>query len=882
MEEEVAFHLETRAAKLVARGWTPEAARAEALRRFGALERTMPALRDAVHRRERRLSMRERIDDALQDVRHATRALARQPGFAGLVVATIALAIAVNASMFGVIDRLLLRGPAHVVDADQVRRVYFTWRPEGQAEATTSWTSYATYADLRDGARSLAGIAAYTVITRVTIGTGPDVQQLEQRRATWTLFPLLGIRPHVGRFFGPAEDHPPRGENVAVLGYHAWRTHFGGARDVVGRSVTIDGEPHTIIGVAPEGFSGPELEPVDVWRPVSVGELPGPAWPTIQTAKWLHLVARPRPGATPEQIDADVTAAHRRAYAGNEASMRDGRLSLRPLHFTRNGQEAMELKVARWLVGVAAVVLLVACANVANLLLARALGRRREIAVRLALGSGRGRLVRLLLAESAVLVVAGAAAGLVLASWGGRLLRSTLLPNVAWDAPPVDARVLAFTALATVLTALLVGLLPALRASRPALTSALKEGTRQGGSRSRVRSALVMAQAALSVVLLVGAGLFVVSLWNVRGLDLGIETDRVVSVYMEWQTTLSSLPPAARDGERERRARARERIVAELSRRPDVASAALGIGTPFSSAISIALRVPGRDSIPELPGGGPYLIVGSGDYFTTMGTKILRGRAFTSADRAGSERVAIVNQTMARTLWPTEDPIGRCLVVGDSATACSRIVGVAQDARRFSLREDPGMQYYVPLGQQPNRESPTLLVRPRGEARAAIPVLREALRAIEPTIGYMELKVLQDRIEPQVRPWRLGATLFVLFGTLALVVAVVGLFSVLSYTAAQRTHEFGVRVAIGARPVDILTLIVRHGLATTTAGVLAGAALALAAGRFIEPLLFDTSARNPAVFAAVTTVLLAAALVASLVPALRATRVDPMTALRAE
>jgi predicted permease len=383
------------------------------------------------------------------------------------------------------------------------------------------------------------------------------------------------------------------------------------------------------------------------------------------------------------------------------------------------------------------------------------------------------------------------------------------------------------------------------------------------------------------MVLLVGAGLFVQSLRNVRNMDLGFQPERVLTIRPSW-SGLPGLGGADAEAERQRRNAVRVEALERLRAHQQVESAALSVGLPFNSRFSVRLRVQGYDSIPRLPGGGPYIQAVTGGYFETVGTELLAGRAFTPDDRDGSEPVAIISETMAHTLWPDADPLGACMYIGSDEPPCSRIVGIVRDTRRDELREEPAMQYYVPFGQERGIGGTTLLVRPRRDARSAIAAMREEMRAVDPTLGYIDVATLQERIDPQVRPWRLGATMFGIFGALALLVAAVGLYSVMSYTAAQRNHEMGVRMALGAEVIDILRLILRSGMWTAVAGVAIGSLIALAGGRFVEPLLFETSARDGTVFGAVALCLLAVALVASVVPAWRATRVDPVVALRAE
>lgn len=883
VDEEISLHLELRAAQLEREGLSPMAARAEAERRFGGEEAARRALVQTASHRERTMYGREWLAALWQDVRHAVRGIRHEPAFAVLVTITLALGIGANASMFGILDRLLLRGPEHVVESERIARLYQTTVPPGIGEFTESTVGYVTYSDLRTGTRAFSEVAAYTGAGDMTLGEGEDAEQVPVRWVTWSYFPLLGVRPALGRFFGEAEDRPPSGEALAVIGYGAWQRIFGGDRAAVGKEVTLGGRKYTIVGIAPESFTGHAREATDFWLPVSA-RVPQPTedWATTRFAQWLEVIARLAPGVTLDQASTQATAAHRSAYDGSVDYEAEATLSMRPLWFDSSGREALEVTVSRWLLGVSVIVLLIACANVANLLLARAVRRRREIAVRLALGIGRGRLLRLLLLEGLLLAGAGGAAGVLVSVWGGQFVRVTLLPNVEWTGGPVDGRMLLFTAAATMLTGILVGLLPALMASRQNLTSALKEGTRQAGSaRGGVRIGLTVAQAALSMVLLVGAGLFIQSLRNVRNLDLGIEPERVLTIRPTWLAS-GARSPDEQAAENERRNTVRLQALERLRAHAGVESAALAVGLPFSNRFTVRLRVPGYDSLPRLPGGGPYVQAVTSDYFRTVGTRTISGRVFTPADRDGSEPVAIVSETMARTLWPGADPIGSCLHIGSDDPPCSRIVGVVHDTHRDALREDPAMQYYVPFGQERGIGGTSLLARPRGDPAAAIEALRAEVRAIDPTLSFIHVSTLQERIDPQVRPWRLGATMFGIFGALALLVAAVGLYSVMSYTAAQRAHEMGVRMALGAEARDILRLILRAGVGTAALGVAIGAVLAWIGGRYVEELLFGTSARNGTVFLGVAFFLLVVSVAASLIPARRATRVDPVVALRAE
>ena len=826
------------------------------------------------------MSIREAMADWSDDLRHALRRARREPTLLVAVVVTLGIAIAANASTFAIVDRLLLRGPSHVSDPERVMRVYMTI--PGPTMSTGSTAAFVTYTDMRERTSAFAEVAAYTSVSDLPIGNEPDAARVAVRHATWTIFPLLGVRPHLGRFFGEAEDRPPAGEPVVVLDHGLWVTHFGGDPGVLGRSIVLDGRRYTVVGVAPQGFTGPELARVDAWIPMSARvPQPMPDWPTTRQAKWLHVIARLAPGVSLEEAGAQATAAHRGSYTGTWKEEGQATLSLRPLHYNRSGTEPVEASVSRWLLGIAVVVLLVACANIANLLLARVIRRKRELAVRLALGSNRARLTRMLVFETLVLVIPGAMLGLLLTAFASRIVRTRLLPEVVWDTPPVDARALAFTALLTVVSALLVSLVPALRATRQAdLTNDLKAGSRQAGHRTRAASTLTLAQAALSMLLLVGAGLFLRSAWQVRDLDLGIEPDRVLVASLAWPS-MGSLAPDAMTRERARRASIRTQAMERLRSLPGVAGSALAVGTPFQSAYSLPLSVPGIDSIPQLPGGGPYVMAVSSGYFETVGTSVERGRPFTDDDDAAGERVVIVSRTMARTLWPNADPLTKCLRVGGDTMPCARVVGIAEDTHRFALREPPAMQYYVPLPQS-RLSGPDLLVRPRGEPTAQVSAIRQAIIQLDPTLRFVDLQSLERTVAPQARPWRLAAVVFGTFAAIALVMAAIGLYSVTAYAVAQRGHEMGVRLAMGARPADVFSLILRGGVGVGAAGVAIGTVAAIALSPSVEPLLFSVSSRDPAVYLSVAAALLLSAVVACLVPARRAMRVDPVVALRAE
>ncbi|MDF2775701.1 MAG: permease, partial [Geminicoccaceae bacterium] len=548
------------------------------------------------------------------------------------------------------------------------------------------------------------------------------------------------------------------------------------------------------------------------------------------------------------------------------------RATAEPIVLQRGPGASPVSRIAVWVAGVAAIVLLIACANVANLLLARALFRKREIALRMALGASRGRLLAQVLTESTLLGALGGVAGLAVAQWGGAVLRAMFLREPGSASVVADGRALGFAGAAVVVVGILVGLVPGLQAGRAALAPSLKAGAREGTyQRSRARTTLLVLQATLSVVLLVGAGLFVRSLRNVRAMDLGFDVDPVLVALPNLRGL--RLPP-------EERAALARRLVDAARTMPEVESAARGISVPFWSTERMGFTVPGIDSLRQT---SRFTVqMASADYFQTIGTRVLRGRAITDADRADGQRVTVVSEGMAAALWPGQDAIGKCIMVrGDPSGQCHMVVGIAENIRQNSLTDADMLQWYVPIEQR-RPESALLFVRTRGDAAAHAEAVRRKLQPLMPGSGYVTVMPMREIFDPRQRGWQLGATMFVAFGVLALVLAAVGLYSVIAYGVAQRTQEIGVRIALGARTGDVLRMVLGQGVRFATVGVLLGVAVALAASRWVGPLLFSVTPTDPAVYATVAVLLLGAAVVASLVPAFRAARVDPNVALRTE
>ena len=888
--DEVAFHLEMRTAELVAQGWDEATAREEARRRFGDVQQWSNAMATVDRQRMTGKRWTGWLGDLARDLRYTARALRREPLFTAGVVGTLALGIGANATMFGIVDQLLLRPPSHVVEPSAVRRFYTASRDDHGVEHYDPGFGYAAFATLRTTSQSFIDLAAWSGPSPQPLGRGTDAREVLVGDATASLFPTLGARPVLGRFFTEAEDSPPTGSAVAVLGHELWRTAFAGDPRVLGRTVTIAGRDFEVIGVAPPGFTGIELQRVDVLIPMttaSAGPIsrmapPGTPWWELRSVEWLELLGRIKPGVTTAQAEAELGVLYQRFRTSDPgaSSPRRGaappaaRIVLAPVHVERGPERSPSARITLWLMGVSAFVLIIACANVTNLLLARAARRRREIAIRLAIGSGRGRLVRQLLIESLLLTTAGGIAGLLLAHWGGSFVRTVLLPSVTWDRTLTDPRVLLFTFAVIAVSGILAGIVPALQASRPDLTDALKAGRREGhGRQARTRTALLITQAALSVVLLVGAGLFVRSLDVASRAPLGFEPKGLLHLGSNLRGAGYSAVETAALYEQ-----MRERIRGL----PGVGSAALVASVPFWSRFNTDLRVPGLDSLPRMAGGRPTYSAVSPDYFATVRTRLLRGRQFTDADRQGSTPVAIVSETTARLLWPGGDALGQCVRLGQAdSIPCMTVVGVVEDVHWDALREKPRLHVYAALAQR--GDPPALLVRVRGDETATVEAIRRVVYEIAPRVTFARLVPVSSYVDRQLRPWQLGARMFTVFGVLALVIAAMGLYSMLAYAVTLRTHEMGVRMALGARMGDVLRLIVSDGVRVTLVGVVIGLGAAALLAPLLQALLYDgVSSRDPLVMSGVALALLAVALLASLAPALRAARADPSAALRSD
>ncbi len=890
LDEELRYHLEAETERNMAAGMSEEDARAAARRAMGNLL--------AVRERAREAYGWTWLDHVVQDLRSAVRALLRDRAVSGFVIITLALGLGATAAVFSLADRLFVEPPAGVVDPGGVRRLYLrTNLTLGGVTAMQRGFVYAAAAAIDSALAPRARTAEYVPPGQFSGYPLVPTGSVNLSYASADYFSVLGVRPFLGRFFDPSETRLGRSADalVAVLSYGYWQRRFGDDRTVLGRVVTLADRAYTVIGVAQRGFSGTDLDATDVWVPLA--GLPGG---TIGGVPWYRywrfysvgfsVLVRPQRDVRSGWIAAVATAVYRR---GERAAMEGldpdttGAVLTGPLLEALGPTVAPAPDVAiTWrLIGVALIVLLVACANVANLLLLRAMRRRREIAVCAALGISRGRLVRQLLVEAVVLSAAGGVAALVLAAWGGRVLRTLLLPSVHWASGDVfDQRLLLFGVALTLITGLAAGLVPALRSSRPDLATELKSGPRDGGAgHSRLRAGLTVAQVSLSVLLLVGAGLFLRSLQDVRGIDLGYQMDRLVMGRVFWLK-----PDGAYDySYLWKHAAAVGNVLSDVAARladaPGVEGAAVASSMPMHGfAMTEWFLGDGRE-VPSPDNREPAAIAVSPGFFRTTGVTLVRGRAFDDRDHTGSPGVVIVNETAARLYWPGADAIGKCLRLFRATSPCLTVVGVTEDAHLANVIEPQRVVLYTPLAQQPISGGDVVIARTApGEQATVAAAIRRTLRSAFPGAAPPEVEAGSELIGSQYRPWETGTALFGVLGLLALLVAAVGVYSVVAYSVSQRTHEMGVRTALGARVRDVVSLVLGGSLRLVGVGVVVGVGLALILGRLVASLLYGVSAHDPIVLAAVAVVLLAVGLLAAALPAWRAAKVDPVRALGAE
>jgi putative ABC transport system permease protein len=808
----------------------------------------------------------------LKDVRYATRTLSRQPGFTAVAVLTLALGIGANTAIFSVIDAALLRSLPY----REPGRLVHLWETKRNRDFEQREASYPDFLDWRaQGGEVFEGLAGYTP-RAFTLADAGAATRSRGAAVTANFFDVLGVNAAAGRTFVEGEDGL-EAKRVAVVSHGLWQRRFGGERSTVGREVTLDGQAYTVVGVLPADFNFALLGDTEVWTPLALT----PAVATRRYQHWLKVVGRLRQGASLEGAQAHLATVASRVEQDDPGAHAGVGLRAVQLQEEFVGPVRPVLFV---LLGAVGFVLLIACTNVANLLLARAAARQKEVAIRAALGASRWRVVRQLLTESVLLSVAGGAAGLMLALWGVDLLVAAI-PAAQLSQMPylqslsLNRDVLLFACGLSLLTGVLFGLTPALSASRTDLQGALKEGGRSTVSRGsrRLRDLLVVAEVALALVLLVGAGLLMKSLVLMLQVDPGFDTRGLLTMRV-------ALPPS-RYSEDGKAARFYEEMLRRVSAVPGVRGAALTSNLPLAGDGGTGTpQVVGR-STPASELTEAHLRTVSANYFGVLGVPLAKGRAFAERDDAQAPPVLLVNQTFAERVFPGEDPLGRRVTFKFTNEMQFEIVGVVGDEKVTSLDARTTPVIYFHSQQDSYFDSAALVLRTdAADPRALAPAVRNEVRALDPEVPVFAVQTLEQMVAGSRSAFmrRYPAYLTGVFACVALLLALVGIYGVVSYAVAQRTHEIAVRVALGARTRDVLRLVLGHGLLLALGGIALGAAGALALTRLISGLLFGVSAADPAVYGLVALLLAAVALVACLVPARRATKVDPMVALRYE
>ncbi|HKY03324.1 MAG TPA: ABC transporter permease [Blastocatellia bacterium] len=818
------------------------------------------------------------METLLQDFRYGMRMLLKKPGFTAVAIIALALGIGASTSIFSVINTVLLK-PLPYEDPQQVVMVWQTSKQAAKVLGTARLpATYADFYDWRDQNSlfdSMAALDSWLVNL-----TGMDEPlKLNGARATPDLFSLLRVKPLIGRTFLPEEENPGA-ERVVVLSHGLWQQRFGADTGVVGRSITLNDASFTVVGVLPEDFRFTEgsnlprvfkfAARVDIWTPLVQTE----ARVKNRGNHNLAVVGRLKAGVTPEQAQAEMQTIARRiaeGYGGKPDESGTEVVSLRE-------QIAGDIRPALLvLMGAVIFVLLIACANVAGLLLVRASARYKELALRTALGASRARLIRQLLTESVMLALVGGGAGALLALWGTDLLISLSPDTISHVAPQgVDLRVLAFTLAVSVATGVVFGLVPALASSKPNISETLKEGGRGAtDSRGRARNALVVAEIALALVLLVGAGLLIKSFAQLMRVDPGFNPDRVALMDVAL--------PYARYGENPKRAEFFRQAVERIRSLPGVESVGINYSAPLSGAdASNVFAIEGQPPLADGEWQSANLGTISPDYFRTLEIPLVRGREFTDQDSLDSQPVAIVDETMVRRYFGGDDPVGKRVRVGGRDWLT--VVGVVGSVKSESLEGESRPYIYVPYAQRPSFwPSTTIAMRSRtNDTTGLIAAAKREINAIDKDQPVSNITTLAELYRKAAAPKRFSMALLSLFAGVALVLAGVGLYGVMAYSVSQRTHEIGIRMALGAQKSHVFNLVVRQAVSVALVGVSAGLVAALLLTRLMSSLLFGVSATDPVVYGAISLLLVAVVLLASYIPARRAMKVDPMTALRYE
>jgi len=817
------------------------------------------------------------MENLLKDARYGLRMLIRSPGFTIVALLSLALGIGANTAIFSLISAFLL-APLPVEQPSQLVSIFTT----DVKNPGTLPTSHLNYIDYRDKNEAFTDVIAYTFAQVSYSSPGGESKNLFAQVVSGNYFDVLGVKALHGRTFLPDEDRTPGTHPVVVLSHAAWLRDFGGDPAIVGKTLSLNRRDFNVVGVAQSGFTGTDIGGgPDLWVPMMMHAIiqPGFDWYDTRRGLFLAMIGRLKPGVGTAQAQASMTALGSQLEQEYKKDNEGRSVRLVPLLTARRdpGGDGEVGKVFYALMGVAGIVLLIACANVTNLLLARATKRKREIAIRLAMGAGRARLIKQLMTESLLLSLAGGAIGFFVALWLKEVLRSLVPfgggPNQQSDG--IDLRVLIFALVVSIVSGLLFGLAPALQASRPDLVPTLKgDITMPVGSRRfrpNLRKALVVVQVGLSLCALITAGLFVRSLQKAENVNPGFNPENVVLMAFN----------LGREGYTEAQGRNFHRLVVErISAVPGVVHATIARDRPFGGGFQRSVFIEGQE---PPPGGRGVLVqtnnIGTG-FFQTLGIPLLSGRDFTENDNQQAPRVMIINEAMAKRFWPDQNPVGKRLkLFGDQDFR--EVVGLVADTKYNSLTEPKRAFMYIPL-QQEYVPQINLHVRAASDATGLIAALRNEVQQIDASLPAQNVQTLNERIENSLGGERSQATLHASGGILALILAAIGLYGVMSYSVAQRTREIGIRMALGARRGNVMGLVLKQGVTLVAAGVVLGLGAAFWITRYVASLLFGISAVDPITFAGTSVLLLVVALVASYVPARRATRVDPIIALRYE